>query len=514
MFSKKNIVVTIGNYGSVVALHDGREIKNKIFLDELNDKSKEELKNIFLSHKNANIYILIDTIDQSYKKKVYPLVRRGDLSRLIKRDMASDGDKESFKNYIVQNLKKPSTKGSQSNTRWEALFVSAANTEIISKWIEFLLEMPGRLVGIYMLPVESFSLLNLLKPNIKLQSRVKNKRNDLYCLIVQNKVSGIRQVVCSSAGIVFTRVVNYNFEQPDFAEKYEQDLYSTFEYLKRLFPDVAMSEMDIVNILPQEALDAIKKINSPELNFINYTPFEAAVKTGESRLLSQNSSSCDLLISRTFSKGKKLLKFSTPKIIAIEKFYLGLMTSRFASISLIIATLVALIYSFLAQGGFKSTIDAMQLQKNLATIEFSRVQKSALEDIKTNEDGATVEVEKISDFARVEEALGKTGTNIVDFYGSLKFLKNFNVKLERFNYSLTGFNHKAPNSVDTFKINFTGQIMNKSGDIEDLFSEFDGLVLKTKETFKDNQVTYSDLPKNIDFNQKYYSFPIDFTILK
>ena len=37
MFSQKTIVITIGNYGAVVALHNGSSIENKIFLDELND---------------------------------------------------------------------------------------------------------------------------------------------------------------------------------------------------------------------------------------------------------------------------------------------------------------------------------------------------------------------------------------------------------------------------------------------------------------------------------------------
>ena len=106
MFSEKSIVITIGNYGAVVAFHEGDAIKDKVFLDELNDTSKAELKNLFAKHKSSPISVLLDTIDQSYKKKVYPSVRKGDLIRLIKRDMANDVDKESLKNYIILNTKK------------------------------------------------------------------------------------------------------------------------------------------------------------------------------------------------------------------------------------------------------------------------------------------------------------------------------------------------------------------------------------------------------------------------
>lgn len=149
MFSQKNIVITIGNYGAVVALHNGRSIENKIFLDELNSASKDELKSFFNKNKSASVYVLLDTIDQSYKKKVYPAIRRGDLNRIIKRDMASDGDKESLKSFILLNAKKSGT------SRWEALFVTSATSETINKWFEFILEMQNRFVGIYMLPVEA-----------------------------------------------------------------------------------------------------------------------------------------------------------------------------------------------------------------------------------------------------------------------------------------------------------------------------------------------------------------------
>ncbi len=515
MLSGKNIVVTIGNNGAVVALHEGNDIKNKIFLDELNDKTKEQLKNIFLSNKSAQIYVLLDTADQIYKKKSYPLVRRGDLIRLIRRDMASDGDKESLKNYIILSRKKAKNKTPQNN-KWESLFVSASNTETTTTWVEFLLEMPNRLVGIYMLPIESFQLLKLLKKDIRLQSRIKIKRNDLYCLVIQNKVSGFRQIVFSESGIVFTRIVDYDFSQPDSLEKYEQDIYSTFEYLKRLFPDVSISELDIVNVLSSEGIEAIKTLKATELNFINYTPSQASAKIGLPNLLPTNSSSCDLLISKVFSKSNKLLKFSTPKISSLEKFFLGLRASYYADMAFIVATLVAIVFSLISQSKLYDVIEIAKIQKTAAIQEFARVQKLALEGSKVDktENGEAVDIERVTDFGKIDQALSPNRANIADFYSNLKFIKNYNVNLAKFSYSLSGFNAKSPSANGNYTFSLNGKIHNKTGDIEDLFSEFDGLVAKTKETLKNNRVNYTDLPRNIDFNQKYYSFPIDFSISK
>lgn len=512
MLSGKNIVVTIGNNGTVVALYDSNEIKNKIFLDELNDKTKEQIKAVFTEHKSAQSYLMLDTVDQVYKKKSYPLVTRGDLNRLIKRDMLSDGDKESLKNYIILKRQKPSTKSPQNN-KWDCLFVSASNSENLTNWIDFLLEMPNRLVGIFMLPVESFQLLKLLKKEI---TKPKAKKDNLYCLVIHNKVSGTRQIVFSDQGIVFTRLVDYNFSQENFLERYEQDLYSTFEYLKRLFPDITISELSIINILPPEVIESIKKINSPNLAFTNYTPYEAAVKAGLPKLLPNNSSSCDILISRVFANGQKILKFSTPKISYFDKFFITLKASYFFIAFFALTASLVMILSIFSQSGLRESINSAKNQKITALQEFAKVQQSALEGSKINQtdNGEEIDIERVSDLGKLNQTLGSNHADFIEFYNNLKFIKNYNVKLAKFSYSLNGFNNKLPSANNNYTFSLRGEISNKSGDIEDLFSEFDGLVAKTKERFDKNRVSYTDLPRDIDFNKKYHQFPIDFIISK
>jgi len=511
MFSEKNIVVTIGNYGAVVALHEGSVIKHKIFIDQFNDGIKEELKKLFTSNASTSIYVLLDTIDQSYKKKVYPAIKKADLARIAKRDLASDGEPNAIKNYIVLNQKKiPGKKA--GNNRWECLFVSSTNSDDINRWIEFLLEMPNRLVGIYMLPIETFNLFKLLKNSLKSQSKIKNKRNDLYCFIMQNKVSGTRQVVFSDQGIVFTRVVNYDFTKPDFLEKYEQDIYSTFEYLKRLFPDLSMAELDIVNMFSAETLEIIKKINNIELNFINYTPYKAASDIGYPKLLPQNSNFCDLLISKVFSKEKKTLKFITPKITILEKFFAALKISYYANIALMLMICGGILLAALSEKNIREIIDAAETEKFAASQKLAKLNQIALEDAKSAQGDESVNIDKITDFGKTEKLLGSIGANISDLYAQLKFMKDFNVKLNRFSYSLLNFKSTSPAPTTTYQVSFGGTLFNKSGDIEDLFGEFDTLVIQVKKNFEKNQLTYPNLPRDIDFNKKYYSFPIDFNV--
>jgi hypothetical protein len=513
MFSQKNIVITIGNYGAVVALHDGCEIKNKIYLDELNDDAKKELGVLLSKNKSAPIYVLLDTIDQSYRKKVYPSVKKSDLLRIIKRDLINDSDKESLKNYIILNQKKLPAK-QRANNRWECLFVSSSSSEIINKWLEFLLDASNRLVGIYMLPIEAFNLFKPLKNSIKSQSKVQNKKNDLYCLVMQNKVSGIRQIVFSDQGIIFTRVVNYNFEQADFLEKYEQDIYSTFEYLKRLFPDLLMAELDIVNIFPSKVLEAIKSINNVELNFVNQTPHEIAKKIGYAKLLPQDSNFCDLLISKVFSKEKKILKFTTPKITLLDKFFFILRSSYYLNLFLVITICAAALFTLSAKDKVAEIIETAEVEKFSAMQELTKLKRAALEIEQSDESVEAIDFEQIADFGKMEELLGSVGGNFIEFYIKLKFLKTFNVKLDHFSYSLVGFNAKFPTKTSNYNISFGGKLFNQGGDIEDLFTEFDTLTNEVKINLEGNKVEYPALPQNIDFNKKYYDFPVDFTVTK
>jgi hypothetical protein len=514
MFSEKNIIVTIGDFGVVVALYDGDEVKNKFFLDDLTDAAKTELKDFFAKNESSHIYILLDTIDQSYKKKIYPSVTKGDLSRIIKRDMNSDGDKDSMKNYFILNAKKPSEKKVQVNHRWECMFISASNSPTITKWIEFLLELPNRLVGIYMLPIEAFSLFTEVKNQIKLRSKVQNKKNDLYCLIIQNKVSGTRQMVFSELGLIFTRVVTYDFKQKDFLEKYEQDIYSTFEYLKRLFPDLLMSELDIVNVFPDETLEMIKGLHNVELNPINFNPSQLAIEAGQNKVLSLDSHFCDLLISKIFSEKKKILKFSTPKINVLDKFFLILKLSKYLSMLLAALIGAAFLTSLFIKHQSNESIKLAEIAKNSSSQNYEELKNAALNDSKESGIDKNISVERIMDFGKVEEVLGSVGVNFVESYVKLKFLKDFNVKLSLFSYSLLSFSDKSPSKNTSYKINFNGDLFNKSGDIEDLFREFDILTNEVKRNMEKQKVSYAELPRNIDFNKKYYNFPIDFSVTK
>ncbi len=515
IFSERTFIVTIGNYGSVVTLHNGKKIEQAIFFEAFTEESKKDLAKLFTEYKSAPIYFLLDTVDQSYKKKTYPFIRKGDLIHLIKRDIANDADKESLKNYIILGNGKYPKNTQIADKKWECLFVSSSSSETTNAWLDFALEMPNRTLGIYMSPIETFSLFKLLKANIKSSSKISSKKNDLYCLLLQNKVSGIRQTVFSNDGIIFTRVVNYNFEEPNFLEKYEQDIHSTFEYLKRLFPNLHISELDIINIFPTEILTKLDTIPNIDFHFVNYTPFQAASISGYNKLIAKDSNFCDLLIAKIFaSNKKKLLKFITPKITILENLFLIIRSSYYLNLLLLMIIGVICLFAINDQNDIEESRLIVEIQRQNVSQSLVKIKNAALDGEVFTEANTIIDIDRILDIGKMNDVIGSIGVSVPEIYSKLKFIKEYGVKLTSFSYSILNFTYKSPSAITSYKVSLSGEISNRSGDIEDLFTEFDGLTAELKKTFDKNKLSYSELPRNIDFTKKYYDFPIDFSITK
>jgi hypothetical protein len=511
MLSEKKFIVTIGNHGTLIAMYQGNNVKHKLLVEDLNEETQAKLKEIFYKNKSVDIEILLDTTEQSYKRKSYPAVKQGDLKQIIKRDSAFNGDKDSIKNYTILNNKK----FHKQDKRWECLFIAASNTENLSKWLSFLLDMPNRTSGIYMLPIESFTLFKNLKNVTTLKAKIGNKRNDIYCLITETKVGGLRQTVFSEEGIIFTRTLSYSLSEEDAMEKYEHDIYSAFEYLKRIFPDLRIAEFDVVNILSLDYISRIEKINNVELNITNLTPAKAALELGYNNLLPKDSGYCDILISKIFASSKKrILKFSTAKLLFFERFFLILKSSYYFNLSLLAALCAMILFNIFSYNKNYELTEVAEVARLSAMQNLNRIRKSSLEGAQNIEGEESTSIERVIDIGKNDELFGGIEQNFDRLLKDLEFLKDFGVVLNRVSYTIPNINNNSLTNNNGFEIRFGGKIINKSGDIEDLFQEFDSLVAETKKNMPDKQVKYSELPRNIDFNKKYYDLSIDFTITK
>ena len=520
MFSSKTFVITIGNNGTIIALHHKKNIISKIFVEELSDDAKFEIEKIFKQNKNVTIYILLDTVDQSYKKKIYPSIRKSDIYRIAKRDLVSDGDTQSIKNFLILSSRKTYDKSPLHSVKWnsetgaklECLFISASNADFINNWVDYLIDLPNRVVGIYMLPAEAFTFFKVIKNTIDNRSKIKNKKNDLYLLIIQNKVSGTRQMVFNDQGIIFTRVVNYNFTNADFIVKYEQDIYSTFEYLKRLYRDVALNELDIVNILPDSVIDLLKNSANPELNYINLNPNIIAKEVGNQKIISGNAGNSDLVISNVFANSKKFLKFTNDKIKKLEDFFVISTSIYYANAVSVLLIFLAIISNIYFHNDGEKIIEKFETDRLAASNELSRIKKSFLMETKENIDTITDSPERIDDLGKMQEIFGNIRDKNFEFYSQLKFIKNYSVKLDKFSIIGGSINTKIPTQIPNYQILFAGELINESGDIDDLFASFDDLNSAVRNEYEGNDVKIREMARDMDFTKKYPSYPVTFNV--
>ncbi len=511
-FSKDGFVITIGEFGIIFALHKKNKIENKIFFKELNQETSKNLTQILNKNKHLPVYILLDTVDQSYKKKDYPFIKKNDLLHLIKRDFEEDSDKNSLKNHVILNLNDKDK--AQKDKKWHCLFISSSISNTTQKIIDFINENDNRLVGVYLCPIESIALFKALKESIKSSSKIGEKKSETYCLLTQSKISKIRQSVFFQDQLIFTRLLDYDCLDENFIEKYEKDLMATLQYLRKIFPEIDISEIETVNILPNNILKEIEKIKNIELNFVNYTPYKVALIAFKNFEISENSEVCDLIFSKIFfDNKKKILRFSNKTINYVEKMFFTMKFSYFFNLFMLMLIGFYCLFSIAKINESQENIAYSKALKLSALQGLNQATKKILGNDEINDPNSNekIDIDKIIDFGKVNEQLQNVENVIFEKYNHLKFVKNYPVKFEKITIVIKGID-KEKIAKSSYAIELKGKIYNKSGDIENLFSEFDGVSSEFKKNFNKEKLSVSELPKNIDFAQKYYDFNINFVI--
>jgi hypothetical protein len=535
--SLKKIIINFGSYATIFSVHCGNKIEDQITFEDLDEAIRKQLQDLLLKYKSYPVHILLDTVDQIYKRKNYPAMKRGDLIHLVKREILTDPDKESIKNYLIfENKKISKNQPPSANVNsprkmekyWECLFISCSNSKEFSDLVDLVLEMPNRLIGASLLPVEFtnlarkidnivFSRSNEAHIDINKKDRSKtseDKKKSLLCIIIANKAGGVRQIVLSTQGIVFTRVVHYDFRAKDFTEKYEQDIYSTFEYLKRIFPDITIHELNIINILNQSNLDLIRKNSNIELMISDITPAKLANRLGFKNIIEEEDNFCDLIIAKFFTKSKVILDFSTPRIKATEHYFKLLKGVKSFNWLLLAGIVGTSIFLFLSQYKVQYIIDEANRKKNLIVEQFNKIKKTAFDGEEIYENDVPVGIDRVMDFGKINENIAVEKEKFLEIYESLKFLRKFNSKIIGFQYSSRSIQPKSPKNLDDYRISFYGKLFNENGDIEEMFVNFDKITSEIKATFPNHRIKYQELPKNIDFSKKYYDMKLQFSIQK
>lgn len=277
----------IGEDGLVVVYFVDGAIKSRAFHTQPDMEETKEMRKWLIGDPDARISIFIDTLDQSYTQRALPVVGFWGAQKLAANRLQKD--------FSKQQLKAALSVGRLPTGRRDHvyIFASASHEGIVQNWLKFLLPFPNIIKGIYLLPIELYSVVEVLKadhknhPALKIDAKQqKNPQDDSELghwelLLVNNKSGGYRQVAYCNRTIIFTRLLSSsgNTEDDVMAGNIEQEIVSSVEYLRRIAV-VDVRKIDLYLIIP----DGIKQyLRTNRLGVTNaqiYNPYQLAQHLG------------------------------------------------------------------------------------------------------------------------------------------------------------------------------------------------------------------------------------------
>lgn len=297
-------LLSIGDEGAVLVYMVGGQVEGRFFF---NNTESIDIDKVFASDTEAPIYVMVDVSDQSYLQHSLPPVSSLNLPKMITRRLEKEFDRDDIKGAIFLNRAKTGRR------EWNYLFVSIRNVAPLSDWLEKLMAYPNLIAGIYLLPIESGSMLFAIKKAIEAENTAT--KSQWQMLIMHNKTGGLRQIVFRDGRILFTRLA-----QPVggnaagvIAGHIEQETLNIMEYIRRMnFED--SDTLDITIITPSDVKKQLEASRFKSTNLYVLTPYEVANFLGFEKAAEPKDKFSDVISLAFFGRNKKppVLRLTTP----------------------------------------------------------------------------------------------------------------------------------------------------------------------------------------------------------
>jgi hypothetical protein len=525
-------VMFVGDDGAILVHYVGKLVVSRLFCPNHSDKSSEALLKIFNDFPKAPIYVLVDLLDQAYVRHTLPPVSSLGVGKIIDRRLNRDFAPSDLKGSISLGREKGGRKD------WNFLLISLAYNDKLKGWLELLYELPNRLKGVYLVPIESQasliklqSFINKEKNKINTETSAKkpkiaisktkskedvNEKTKWDILVMHNKTGGFRQIVCRDGKMIFTRMAQCAAdEKPSImAGNVEQEVKNTIEYLKRLAFNPQNSELSIIIIIGEDIKANISLDSFNTKNSYCFTPHEAAnmLEIGEAVLSGDKFT--DILISCHFLNQKKhRLKLMSEPLKKINKLYELI---NIAKIVFIIG-LIGLI-GVISFNGYEMFVASQNISDK--TLKMNSINNRYI-DYKARVENFVVEPEKIDTLIKVHDLIGKPTDDYLEIVkilsghvSSQKLIKTFDfVNNQNTNATTSTPPAAAPTDAtnsSNFELKLEWQLFSKESDNNKLKKTWADLIANLQKdlpTYKviDEGIVGLDNEKdrlNINFTQK------------
>lgn len=483
--SGQKFIITIGDDGAILTLIDKNTLVTRLFASSPASSDRREIHALLLKHPSVPIYILLDSIEQTYTRQVLPAVSALSIGKLVKKRLNRDFAKTDVKGAL------PIGRDTTGRKDWIYMFVSTPVTPSILEWLEYLSSLPNSLDGVHLLPIEMESIVKEINKSLFKTDAEKNK---WQFIVTHNKTGGFRQTVLNNDKVIFTRLIRAGKESlPDIiAGNIEQEIINTVDYLRRL----GLADTDSMNIFAIVSKDIKNSLATTKIRgklLLLFTPYEIGKMLGYETAVGKEDKFADILISIIFAAHKPVLKLENPKAKTLD---ILLLVYKLSSIAVIIIIPTLAIYSGVM------VFDILQVNSKIQKVEDKKATlEKELQIAKNigqyNIDDAT----KITDAILIRKKILDERRVPMDFLENLADINAKFILLQSLtwnydkDYVIQGSKAKVSS---IFNLEFSS----KNSSLDEMFKNYDTLSVAINERFSDFLVEISKLPEKITFDNK------------
>lgn len=492
---KERFVLLIGENGAILSLFVGKKLEKRLFAAGTSVGDRRDFNALLQKYPQAPLSILLDVMDQNFSQQVLPAVSALAVEKLVKKRIERDFDPQDINGAIAL--------GRESGGRkdWKYLLVSVTKTETLSEWIDYAASLLNPLQGIFLLPIETGSLVKRL-PLVDKEG--KAEPTDWHLIVSHHKISGIRQTVVHKGKTIFSRLIMPGKENmPELLAGYiEQETSNTVEYLHRL----SFNEDSKLNIT-MVVSDDIKHHLGQSRNEHHYvevlTPNEISKAFGFSEISEETDKFADIFFAAQFLNARHALKMHTPLTKKMSLMAAGVKYSTW--LMMLCVPLITLASIYVGVQSFMMNSDIKKLEDEKASIEskWKAVQESSDYDIG--------ESTRITDLVHLHEKLLEAVHSPNGLFLKLRNATASDAVVKGIQWDFDQ-SFDAQQKVRGVSAKFDLEFLNKGTNIDELFNNFEAFSRRLKREFKDFEVTHTKLPEKITLGEQARTINMQVTI--
>lgn len=504
-FSKRHYILTIGDDGAIIVYMRGDTLEHRFFAALSSPADIEKMLAILAQDPKAPLSIIVDIMDQTYVQHSLPAVSALNIGKLVNKKLERDFPADNLKGVIQLDRSKTGRKD------WNYLFIACPTISPVSDWIELVINLPNRLTGIYLLPIELGAFVDRLQKDLVPAKPAEDAagtpkatgKSRWQIIVTHNKVGGFRQAAYKDGKIVFTRLVNATAETSAdiIAGNIEQELLNTLEYLRRL----SFQESDGYDVTILVSPDIKQSLSTSAIKGNNVSllsPHDVANKLHLINAASPDDRFADVVVAAYFAKAKHVLKLHTP---VTEKLYAFSNMNKWLNILFISLPILLVITLWMGISSYflSDTIEKLELDKKNIQSRWQAAQKDTF---------SIQDALKINDIVSLYKLLSGAQQTPLSLIADFNTVKGNDALVKNILWELAAENKSAPKKEDEVKIIFELEFANAGASFEVLFANFESFIKRLEDKFSNYNVEYSRLPEKITFGDKNQAIPISVTI--